>query len=228
MFGVHACDTVRAATTNDLGALADVLVDVTKAVEHSDDDRLLALLDEATTSFERAERLFDLAERAEEFSQVTAEIGRGRYKLAAASARLNRESVPEQNQPCFFDPAHGPAERFVAWAPPNGDPRTVPVCAADADLVEADVQPVPRNVVVGEDVIPYWDAPKYFVPWFSGYFESVSGCSPEDMLAGMPLGEAFAAAPQPDGDMVVTRGELRDRWQVGYWPEEYDDEDEDE
>lgn len=220
MFGANACDTVRAATTNDLGALADELVEVMKAVEHAVDDRVRALLDEATASFQRAERLFDLAQRAEEFAQVTAEIGRGRYQLAATSARSNRESVPEQNQPCFFDPAHGTAERLVAWAPPNGDPRTVPVCAADADLVEADVQPTPRNVIVGEDVIPYWDAPNYFVPWFSGYFESVSGCAPEDMLAGLPLGAAFAAEPQPDDDMVVTRDELRERWLVGDWPDE--------
>lgn len=220
LFGADACDTVRAATTNDLGALADELVDVTEAAEHSDDDRAHALLEEATASFQRAEHAFDTAERAEDFARVTAEIGRGRYQLAATRARLNLSSVPEQNQPCFFDPAHGPAERLIAWAPPSGDPRTVPVCAIDADLVEADGQPSPRNVVVGEDVIPYWDAPDYFVPWFSGYFESVSGCAPEDLLAGFPLGAAFAADPQPGDAMVVTREELRERWFVGDLPDE--------
>jgi hypothetical protein len=220
LFGANACDTVRAATTNDLGALADELVDVMEAVDRSDDDRPRALLDEATASFQRAEQAFDAAERAEDFARVTAEIGRGRYRLAAARARLNRSSAPEQNQPCFFDPAHGPAERFIAWTPPNGDPRTVPVCANDADLVEADVQPSPRNVVVGEDVIPYLDAPDYFVPWFSGYFESVFGCASEDLLAGFPLGAAFADDSVTDEDMVVTRRELRERWFVGDVPED--------
>jgi hypothetical protein len=97
LFGANACDTVRAAATNDLGALADELVDVTDAVDHSDDDRARALLDEATASFQRAEQAFDAAERAEDFARVTAEIRRGRYRLAAARARLNRSSAPEQN-----------------------------------------------------------------------------------------------------------------------------------
>ena len=224
MFGAKACDTVRAATTNDLGALADELVEVTKALERSADARPQGLLDEATASFERAETGFDTAEHAEDFAAVTAEIGRARYQLSAVRARLERTSTLEQMQPCFFDPAHGPAERLVAWTPPGGDPRTVPVCAADAELVEADGQPVPRNVVVGDDVIPYWDAPDYFVPWFSGYFESVDGCAPEDLLAGFPLGAAFADDPRPEEDLVVTREELRDRWLFGSTPDEDDDE----
>ena len=118
----------------------------------------------------------------EDFAAVTAAIGRGRYQLSAVRACLDCTSTPEQKQPCFFDPAHGPAERLIAWTPPDRDPRTVPVCEADAELVEADEQPTPRNVVVGDDVIPYWDAPDYFVSWFSGYFESVDGCAPEDLL----------------------------------------------
>jgi hypothetical protein len=221
LLGANACDTVRAATTNDLGALADELVDLTEAVERSADARAQALLEEATISFERAEAGFDAAEHAEDFAAVTAEIGRGRYQLSAVRACLERTSAAEQ--PCFFDPAHGPAERFVAWTPPNGDPRTVPVCAADADLVEADGQPVPRNVIVGNDVIPYWGAPDYFVPWFSGYFESVDGCAPEDLLAGFPLGAAFADDPRPERDLVVTREELRDRWLFGSTPDEEDE-----
>lgn len=224
LFGAHACDTVRAATTNDLGALADELVDLTEAVDRSGDPRAHVLLDEATASFQRAEGGFDAAEHADDFAAVTAEIGRGRYRLSAVRACLNRTSAPEQKQPCFFDPAHGPAERLVAWTPPGRDPRTVPVCPADADLVEADGQPMPRNVVVGDDVIPYWDAPEYFVPWFSGYFESVDGCAPQDLLAGFPLGEAFAEDPRAEEDLVVTREELRDRWLFGSDLEDEEDE----
>jgi hypothetical protein len=225
LFGANACDTVRAATTNDLGALADELVELTEAVDRSADARAQALLDKAIATFQRAEGGFDAAEHAEDFAAVTAEIGRGRYQLSAVRACLNRAAVPEQMQPCFFDPAHGPAERFVAWTPQNGDPRTVPVCAGDAELVEADGQPAPRNVVVGDDVIPYWDAPDYFVPWFSGYFESVEGCAPEDLLAGFPLGEAFAQEPRrEERDLVVTREELRDRWLFGSAGDDEEDE----
>jgi len=223
LFGAKACETVRVATTTDLGAFADELVDLTHAVDRSGDDRAQALLGEAIATFQRAEGGFDAAEHAEDFAAVTAGIGRGRYQLSAVRARLNRTSVPEQKQPCFFDPAHGPAERLIAWTPPKGDPRTVPACAADAELVEADEQPSPRNVVVGEDVVPYWDGPDYFVPWFSGYFESVDGCAPEDLLAGFALGQAFAENQRPQADLVVTREELRDRWLFG---SSYDDEDE--
>lgn len=224
LFGANACDTVRAATTTDLGALADELVDLTEATGRSADARAQALLDEATASFQRAEAGFDAAEDAEDFAAVTAAIGRGRYQLSAVRACLDCTSMPEQKQPCFFDPAHGPAERLIAWTPPDGDPRTVPVCEADAELVEADEQPTPRNVVVGDDVIPYWDAPDYFVSWFSGYFESVDGCAPEDLLAGFPLGAAFADNPRPEKDLVVTREELRDRWLTGPTSDQDDEE----
>lgn len=223
MFGAKACDTVRAATTNDLGALADELVDLTDAVDGSGNPRAQVLLDEAITTFQRAEAGFDAAQHTEDFTAVTADIGRGRYQLSAVRACLDRTSAPEQKQPCFFDPAHGPAERLVAWTPPGGDPRTVPVCASDAELVEADGQPAPRKVVVGDDVVPYWDAPDYFVPWFSGYFDSVEGCAPEDLLAGFPLGAAFANDPRPEEDLVVTREELRDRWLFGSTPDDGDE-----
>lgn len=224
MLGHKAFDTVRAATTNDLGALADELVDLTKAVDGTDDARARGHLDKATATYERAERGFDAAKHFEDFAAVTAEIGRGRFQLSEVRARLAHTSAAEQKQPCFFDPAHGPAERLVAWTPPGGEPRTVPVCAADAELVEGDAQPVPRNVVVGNDVLPYWDAPDYFVPWFSGYFESVDGCAPEDMLAGFPLGAAFANDPKPErDDLVVDREELRDRWLFGAVDEDEDE-----
>jgi hypothetical protein len=134
-----------------------------EAADRSTETRTQALLAEATALFTRAEAGVDGVEHVDDFASVTAEIGRGRYQLLAVRALLDHTSPPEQMQPCFFDPAHGPAERLVAWTPPNGDPRTVPVCAADAELVEADGQPSPRNVFVG-DVIPYWDAPDYFVP----------------------------------------------------------------
>jgi hypothetical protein len=182
-------------------------------------------MEEATATYERAEREFDAAEHIEDFAAVTAEIGRGRYQLSAVRAVLEHTSAAEQMQPCFFDPAHGPAERLVAWTPPGGDPRTVPACASDADVVEADGQPAPRNLVVGKDVVAYWDAPDYFVPWFSGYFESVDGCAPEDLLAGFPLGAAIANAPRPEQeDLVVTRDELRDRWLFGTSTDVDDDE----
>lgn len=217
-------DDVRAATTHDLGALADELVDVTEALELAGDERTQALLTEAAAAFERAEQRFDSAEEPNDFAEVTAAVGRGRYLLACARARLDRLPPPLE-QPCFFDPRHGPAERLVAWAPPHGDPRTVPACDVDADLVEANAQPEPRRVAIGERLVSYWDAPAYFVPWFSGYFESVEGCAAVDLLAGMPLGELFQDEVEPAaGPMVVSRAEIRERWLGLEGAEEEDDE----
>ena len=212
-------DDVRAATTHDLGALADEVVDVTKALELVDDERAEALLLDAVTAFERAERLFDKAEDPNDFAEVTAAIGRGRYLLARCRARLDRSPEPVE-QPCFFDPAHGPAERLVAWAPPEGDPRTVPACAVDAELVEGNLQPEPRRVAVAKRLVPYWNAPVSFVPWFSGYFESVEGCAAADLLAGMPLGDELAGTVDPGRDRVVTSTDMG--WLTIEWPDEED------
>ena len=60
--------------------------------------------------------------------------------------------------------------------------------------------------------MPYWDAPSDFVPWFSGFFESVEGCAAADLLAGMPLGEEFQEPVEPVDDGVVSRAEIRDSW----------------
>jgi hypothetical protein len=217
-------DDVRAATTHDLGALADEVVDVTDTLELSDDEPAQALLTEAVASFERAERKFDDAEEPNDFAEVTAAIGRGRFLLACARARLDGTSLPVE-QPCFFDPRHGPAERLVAWTPPQGEPRTVPACDVDAELVEANAQPEPRKVAIDERLVPYWDAPEHFGPWFSGYFESVEGCAAADLLAGMRLGEFFLDTPEPaSGPAVVSRAEIRERWLGLDWPEEDEDE----
>jgi hypothetical protein len=92
---------------------------------------------------------------------VTAAIGRGRYLLTCAQARLDGAKAPAILQPCFFDPCHGAAERFIAWTPPVGDPRTVPSCASEAELIEADFEPELRQVAVDERLVPYWEAPGY-------------------------------------------------------------------
>ena len=132
------------------------------------DARAQALLDEATASFQRAETGFDAAEDAQDFATVTAAIGRGINSRQSARA-LTAPLRPNRGSRASSIPRR-PAERLIAWTHPDRDPRTAPVCEADAELVETDEQPTPRNVVVGDDVIPYRDAPGYFVSWFSGYF----------------------------------------------------------
>jgi len=223
LFNRQQCETVRAATTLDLGALADEVVEVSERIELSDDQSAHSLFADAVASFERAELVFDAADEPDDFADATAAIGTGRFRFACVRARLDHASIPEAMQPCFFDPRHGPAVRLIVWTPPHGDPRTVPTCAYDAELVEADVQPEPRTFAIDEELIPYWDAPLYFVPWFSGFFESVRGCPAASLLAGLPLGEGFAEAAQDEADdEVISRKEIRDRW-LGYGPDSEDE-----
>jgi hypothetical protein len=216
----EAEEAVRAATKSDLGALADEVIRLTEEVALSADERAQALVEEGLMFRERAEQAFERAGSANDFADVTAAIGRGRYVLACAQARLDGAEAPTIRQPCFFDPSHGPAEGLIAWSPPRGDPRTVPACASDTELIEADVQPEPRRVVVAERAVPYWEAPWYFVPWFSGFFESVEGCAAEDLLAGLPLGDALTESPGEAEDLVISRKELRDRWDAAGTEEE--------
>ena len=219
--GRHA-EVVRDATRIDLGALSDDLVAATSELELSPQEEAASYLDQAVEAFEQAEHSFDQADEPDDFADVTAAIGRSRHLLACARARANHKPAPDEAQPCFFDPSHGPAARLIVWTPPDGqDPRTVPVCGADGELLEADIQPEPRRVAVGDEVVPYWDAPSYFVPWFSGYFESVRGCAASDLLAGLPLGEAFQGDSSADDDLVFTRQEIRDRWDEPPPPDEW-------
>ena len=90
--------------------------------------------------------------------------------MEVAKAHLEGREPPERRPPCFFDPRHGPSVRDVEWAPPGGEPRPVPVCAADAVRIESGQDPRTREVEVGGRRMPYYDAPGYFAPWAGGYF----------------------------------------------------------
>lgn len=39
---------------------------------------------------------------------------------------------------CFFDPAHGYAAEMVAWQPPRGVPRPIPVCPGCRQVLAAE------------------------------------------------------------------------------------------
>ena len=222
-FHRDAWQDVRATATHDLGAFADELVTYVDALALSPDERAGSLHERATECFQRAEATFDSADEIDDFAEITAEIGRGRYLLTCVRARLEGAPEPDIAQPCFFDPRHGPATRHIVWTPPTGDPRTVPTCVSDGALVEGDEQPQPRLVAVDKKLMPYWEAPLSFVPWFSGYFESVRGLPAADLLAGLPLGEGFTDGGDSDGgDLVVTRKELRDRW-LDRWSADVDE-----
>jgi len=100
-------------------------------------------LDEATRQdYRRALDSYDAAKAAvarvrspEDVKPITGILEDGRYAIACVQARLAGLPLPQRRPPCFFNPQHGPSSDDVDWAPPGGQPRPVPVCAADAERV---------------------------------------------------------------------------------------------
>ena len=88
--------------------------------------------DQAVERYQEAEQALTGARRLKDMEGVTSLLEEGRWAMSAAKARFAGEPEPERRSPCFFDPRHGPSVKDVEWAPPDGEPRPVPVCAADA------------------------------------------------------------------------------------------------
>ena len=90
--------------------------------------------------------------------------------MEAAKAELAGGEAPERRPPCFFDPRHGPSVDDVEWAPPGGEPRPVPVCAADLQRIRDGIEPDSRQVPYGGQMVPYWAAGPAYMPWAGGFF----------------------------------------------------------
>jgi hypothetical protein len=127
-------------------------------------------LGKALSCYEEAERRFAAARTVDDFGPVTSACEEGRYWMAAVRAQLAGKPAPERRAPCFFDPRHGPSTRDVEWSPDGGAARPVPACEADAQRIEAGVDPHAREIVLNGRSMPYWNAPGYFGPWAGGYF----------------------------------------------------------
>ena len=114
--------------------------------------------EQALGAYERASGAVDAARSPQDLEPVGQAAEEGRYAMASARARLEGREPPERTPPCFFDPRHGPSAREVEWSPPWGEPRPVPACEADAQRVERGEDPDPREVTVGGQRVPYWNA----------------------------------------------------------------------
>jgi hypothetical protein len=65
------------------------------------------------------------------------------------------------------------------------------VCAADAARLEAGEEPMSREVVVGGQRMPYWQAPQQYAPFYAGgMFGGFGGFVP-GLLFGSMLGGGF-------------------------------------
>ena len=186
---------VREAARDDLVALADDVQVLEHQVEGNDAAKrdYLAALDkysEASSSFDRASSPAQLA-------PVANALEDGRYLMASAEARLDGKEPPERRAACFFDPRHGPSVRDVDWAPPGGQPRPVPACAACATRVESGEEPAARTVAVGGRAMPYWAAGPLYGGYFGGFFP---GLVLGEIIGGPGWGGAAFGGDLDDND----------------------------
>ena len=159
----------------------------------------------AVERYQQASEALDRAGRAEDVEGVTSLLEEGRWAMVAAKARLAGEEVPERRAPCFFDPRHGPSVRDMEWAPLDGEPRPVPVCAADAARLEDGKEPDMRQVEVNGERMPYWNAGPAFAPWAGGFYGS-------GLLPGLFVGSVLGGAwfDGPDAASAADQGDSGD------------------
>jgi hypothetical protein len=191
---------LRDVADDELGALGEDMRAIELDVEMPDaDPRAKGHMAEAVTAYDRANTALARARRPEHFEPIGNEIEHARWALAAARAVLEGRPEPERRPPCFFDPRHGPSVVDKMWSPDGGEPRPVPVCAADAQRLDHGELPESREIVLGGRRMPYWRAPGQFAPFYAGgMFGGFGGFAP-GLLFGTMLGAPlFADALTPD------------------------------
>jgi hypothetical protein len=177
---------------DDLVALGDDIRALDLDVEMPGVDPVAkADYDRAVEAYDRADTILDRARQPEDFEPIGAALEEGRFAMASAKARMAGRAVPERTPPCFFDPRHGPSDREVEWAPPDGAPRLVPACEADAQRVERGQDPQAREVMVGGQRMPYWNAGPMYAPFAGGYFGGFGGGLFPGLMMGTLLGSAM-------------------------------------
>jgi type II secretory pathway pseudopilin PulG len=162
----------------------------TAVLGHDLDDAGRQDYQRALDCYEQAKDAVQAVSSPDEVRHVTEVLEDGRYAVACVKARIAGQPLPQRRPPCFFNPGHGPSTTDISWAPPGGQKRDVPVCAADAERVEAGADPDIRTVMHGPQRVPYWQGGPAYSPWAQGYFGSyaASGLLPGFLIGSMLTG----------------------------------------
>lgn len=142
--------------------------------------------EQALASYERAKATLARAGHPQDLRGVTEALEEGRWAMAATIAAQEGRPIPERRPPCFFNPQHGPSVTDVEYAPGAGQPRMVPVCAADAEYVRQGYEPDVRQLTVHGQRVPYYEAGPAYSPYAMGYFGGYAGLVP-GIFGGMLL-----------------------------------------
>lgn len=149
----------------------------------------------ALDAYDTAKRSLDQARTTNDLAAVSTALEDGRYSMECVRARMAGRPLPDRRMPCFFNPQHGPSVQDVEWAPPGGQPRPVPACAADAERVLRGDEPESRQVVVAGQRRPYWEAGPAYAPWAGGYYRGGMGMG--GILPGILIGTVLGGAMNP-------------------------------
>lgn len=148
-------------------------------------DRVADKLREATTE---AHLWRTVPEGREHLTAATRALASAGRHLTRATALTVGRPAPADAPPCLFDPAHGPAEREVEWAPSgSAAPRRIPVCEADHARIAAGRSAAIRSVIGPGGQQPYYDTPGYG-DWLLGYFDGYDPYQVARLLDGTVLG----------------------------------------
>ncbi|MBC9715759.1 hypothetical protein H9Y04_24770 [Streptomyces sp. TRM66268-LWL] len=116
-------------------------------------DAMCADLERALDAYDAAKRAFVGDRDRADALDVLRALDDGHHALACLDARLAGRPLPHRLPLCFFDPRHGRAVRRLPWAPADGAPRNVSVCAACGVRLEerrgtvGGMLPAPRGAV---------------------------------------------------------------------------------
>ena len=196
-------EEVRDVARDDLVALGEDIRALDLDVQMPDADAEgKQHYNQAVECYTDAEQALERVQRPEDVERVTSALEEGRWAMSAAKAELAGGEAPERRPPCFFDPRHGPSVGELEWVPPGGQARPVPVCAADLQRISDGLDPEPRRVPVGGQMVPYWQAGPAYMPWAGGFFGggllpglfigSVLGGG-MGLMGGAMMDDAFAA-----------------------------------
>jgi hypothetical protein len=195
---------VKEAARDDLVALGDDIRALDVDVSMPDaDEQAKTHYNLAVERYGEAEQAWDAARRPQDMERVSSLLEEGRWAMSAARARFAGEPEPERRAPCFFDPRHGPSVEDVEWEPPGGEPRPVPVCAADAQRIHDGEEPGMREVEYDGRRVPYWQAGPAFGPWAGGFYGG--GLFP-GLFIGSLLGGGFGGFGGYDSADASTDG----------------------
>jgi hypothetical protein len=182
-------EDVRQVAHEDLVALGEDIRALDLDVQMPDaDPEGRQHYNQAVERYTEAAQALDRVQRPEDVERVTSALEEGRWAMTAAKEELAGRHAPERRPPCFFDPRHGPSVGEVEWAPPGGQPRPVPVCAADLQRIQDGIDPDSRQVPMDGEMVPYWAAGPAYMPWAGGFFGA--GLLPGLFLGSM-LGGGF-------------------------------------